>query len=119
MIITVLTMLIISCFSHFTLILSFHPSLPPKDKEPFISQRVDRLVKAGVINSLVLFKKSQSASTNELLARWVGVEFNKDNNYYYIIIVFFIMIIIVILQSILGDMPGRSSQRVGCTSWWC
>lgn len=40
-----------------------------KDKEPYVSERVTKLVKAGIVNALVAFSKSESDSSNELLAR--------------------------------------------------
>jgi len=42
-----------------------------QDKEPYISQRVEKLVKTGVINALVAFGKSDSENSNELLSRCV------------------------------------------------
>jgi len=41
-----------------------------QDKEPYISQRVEKLVKTGVINALVAFGKSESENSNELLSRY-------------------------------------------------
>ncbi|ESO08016.1 hypothetical protein HELRODRAFT_110263 [Helobdella robusta] len=50
------------------------------DKEPCISQRVTKLVKAGIVNALVAFSKSESESSNELLARiYLAVCANADH----------------------------------------
>jgi len=41
-----------------------------QDKEPYVSQRVEKLVKVGVINALVALGKSDSENSNELLSRY-------------------------------------------------
>ena len=40
-----------------------------QDKEPCVSQRVQKLVKAGVVNALVALSKTDSYNTREMLAR--------------------------------------------------
>lgn len=56
------------------------PEEHEKDKEPYISQRVEKLVKTGVVNALVAFGKSDSENSNELLSRvYLAVATNADN----------------------------------------
>ena len=49
-----------------------------QDKEPYISQRVEKLVKVGVVNALVAFGKSDSENSNELLSRYLELFTNTN-----------------------------------------
>lgn len=56
------------------------PEEHEKDKEPFISQRISKLVQLGVVNALVAFGKTESDNSNELLARvYLAVCNNQEN----------------------------------------
>ena len=44
-----------------------------QDKDPFVSDRRNKLVKAGVVTALVALSKTESDSCRELLARWARV----------------------------------------------
>ncbi|KAK2185884.1 hypothetical protein NP493_219g00021 [Ridgeia piscesae] len=45
------------------------PEEHEKDKEPYISERVKKLLRTGVVNALVVLSKTESESSRELLAR--------------------------------------------------
>ncbi|ELU01701.1 hypothetical protein CAPTEDRAFT_110839, partial [Capitella teleta] len=45
------------------------PEEDEKDKEPYISQRVGKLVKAGVVNALVALASAESEGTRDLVSR--------------------------------------------------
>lgn len=56
------------------------PEEHERDKEPYVSQRVEKLVKVGVINALVALGKSDSENSNELLSRvYLVVSTNAEN----------------------------------------
>lgn len=45
------------------------PEKHEKDKEPYVSNRVKRLIKLGIVNALVALSKTESENSRELLAR--------------------------------------------------
>jgi len=57
-----------------------------QDKEPYISQRVEKLVKTGVVNALVAFGKSESENSNELLSRYLETFLLIQIPMYYLIL---------------------------------
>ena len=49
------------------------PEKHDKDKEPFVSNRVKRLLKLGLVNALVALSKTESENSRELLSRSVWI----------------------------------------------
>jgi len=56
------------------------PEAHAKDQEPFISERVTKMVKNGLVNALVAFSKAESENSRELLARtYLAIADNQEH----------------------------------------